>query len=67
MMAAERGGIVMLAEIAMRQALAHGQPATSAGASKKGGKELYDHPMMDSSDDWFPVWQKRLRRPFLVE
>jgi hypothetical protein len=26
MMAAERGGILMLAEIAMRQALAHGRP-----------------------------------------
>jgi hypothetical protein len=33
--AAEHGGIVMMADIAMRRALAHGQPKPSAAARKK--------------------------------
>jgi hypothetical protein len=39
MMAAERGGIVMLAEIAMRQALAHGPPNPTPGPRKKAVKK----------------------------
>ena len=38
-MAAERGGIVMLAEIAVRQALAHGQPKPSPAPRKKAAKK----------------------------
>jgi hypothetical protein len=37
--AAERGGIVMLAEIAMRQALAHGKPEPSRAPRKKAVKK----------------------------
>jgi hypothetical protein len=39
MMAAERGGIVMLAEIAMRQALAHGPPNPTPAPRKKAVKK----------------------------
>jgi hypothetical protein len=39
MMAAERGGILMLAEIAMRQALAHGQPKRTPAPRKKAVKK----------------------------
>jgi hypothetical protein len=39
MMAAERGGIVMLAEIAMRQALAHGRPTPAATPRKTAAKK----------------------------
>ena len=39
MMAAERGGILMLAEIAMRQALAHGQPERAPAPRKKAAKK----------------------------
>ena len=38
-MAAERGGILMLAEIAMRQALAHDQPKPAPAARKKAAKK----------------------------
>jgi hypothetical protein len=46
MMAAERGGIVMLAEIAMRQALAHGQPERAPAAPEEGGQEIPARPLM---------------------
>ena len=36
--AAERGGIVMLAEIAMRQALAHGRPKPPPAPRKRATK-----------------------------
>jgi hypothetical protein len=39
MMAAERGGILMLAEIAMRQALAHGRPKPAPTPLKKAVKK----------------------------
>ena len=39
MMAAERGGILMLAEIAMRQALAHGRPQPAPATRKKAVKK----------------------------
>jgi hypothetical protein len=39
MMAAERGGILMLAQIAMRQALAHGQPERAPAPRKKAAKK----------------------------
>jgi hypothetical protein len=39
MMAAERGGILMLAEIAMRQALAHGGPNPTPAPRKKAVKK----------------------------
>jgi len=39
MMAAERGGILMLAEIAMRQALAHGRPKPAPAPRKKAAKK----------------------------
>jgi hypothetical protein len=39
MMAAERGGILMLAEIAMRQALAHGRPMPVPALRKKAAKK----------------------------
>jgi hypothetical protein len=39
MMAAERGGILMLAEIAMRQALAHGRPKPAPAPRKKAVKK----------------------------
>ncbi len=39
MMAAERGGILMLAEIAVRQALAHGQPKPATAPRKKAVKK----------------------------
>jgi hypothetical protein len=39
MMAAERGGILMLAEIAMRQALAHGRPKPAPTPRKKAVKK----------------------------
>jgi hypothetical protein len=39
MMAAQRGGILMLAEIAMRQALAHGQPEPVPAHWKKAAKK----------------------------
>jgi hypothetical protein len=39
MMAAQRGGILMLAEIAMRQALAHGQPEPVPAHRKKAAKK----------------------------
>jgi hypothetical protein len=39
MMSAERGGIVMLGEIAMRQALAHGQPKLAPTPRKKAVKK----------------------------
>jgi hypothetical protein len=38
-MSAERGGILMLAEIAMRQALAHGQPKPAPTPRKKAVKK----------------------------
>jgi hypothetical protein len=38
-MAAERGGILMLAEIAMRQALAHGRPKLTPSPRKKKAKK----------------------------
>jgi len=37
--AAERGGIVMLAEIAMRQALGHGKPEPPRAPRKKAAKK----------------------------
>jgi hypothetical protein len=37
--AAERGGILMLAEIAMRQALAHGKPKPPREPGKKAAKK----------------------------
>jgi hypothetical protein len=40
MMAAERGGIVMMAWIAMRQALAAGKPTPSAEPRKKAAKKF---------------------------
>ena len=46
MMAAERGGILMLAEIAMRQALAHGQPERAPAAPEEGGQEIPARPLM---------------------
>ena len=39
LMAGERGGIVMLAEIAMRQALAHGKPEMPRAPRKKAAKK----------------------------
>jgi hypothetical protein len=39
MMAAERGGILMLAELAMRQALAHGRPVPPPAPRKKAVKK----------------------------
>jgi hypothetical protein len=39
MMAAERGGILMLAEIAMRQALAHSRPTPAPTPRKKAVKK----------------------------
>jgi hypothetical protein len=39
MMAAERGGILMLAEIAMRQALAHGRPVPPPAPRKKAARK----------------------------
>jgi hypothetical protein len=39
LIAAERGGILMLAEIAMRQALAHGQPKTAPAPRKKTARK----------------------------
>jgi hypothetical protein len=39
MMAAKRGGILMLAEIAMRQALAHGRPEPPPAPRKKAAKK----------------------------
>jgi hypothetical protein len=39
MMAAERGGIVMMAEIAMRQALAHRRPKLAPEPRKKATKK----------------------------
>jgi hypothetical protein len=39
MMAAERSGILMLAEIAMRQALANGRPKPAAAPRKKAVKK----------------------------
>jgi len=39
MMAAEPGGIVMLAEIAMRRALAHGRPERAPAPRKKPAKK----------------------------
>jgi hypothetical protein len=39
MVAAERGGILMLAEIAMRKALAHGQPTPPPAQRKKAVKK----------------------------
>ena|SRR5581483_2575490 len=39
MMAAERGGIPVLAEIAVRQALAHGQPKPATAPRKKAVKK----------------------------
>jgi hypothetical protein len=39
MMAAERGGILMLAEIAMRQALAHGRPKPAGRPPQKRRKK----------------------------
>jgi hypothetical protein len=44
-MAAERGGILMLAEIAMRQALTHGQPKPTDTA-EEGGQEVQARPMI---------------------
>ena len=38
-MAAERGGILMLAEIAMRQALAHGRPTPAPTPRKNAAKK----------------------------
>ncbi len=38
-MAAERGGILVLAEIAVRQALAHGQPKPATAPRKKAVKK----------------------------
>jgi hypothetical protein len=38
-MAAERGAILMLAEIAMRQALAHGRPTPAPTPRKKAAKK----------------------------
>ena len=39
MMAAECGGILMLAEIAMRQALVHGRPQSAPATRKKAAKK----------------------------
>jgi hypothetical protein len=39
MMAAEHGGILMLAEIAMRQALAHSRPKPAPAPRKKAAKK----------------------------
>ena len=39
MTAAERGGIVMLADIAVRQALAHGKPKSVAGPRKNAARK----------------------------
>ena len=39
MMSAEQGGIVMLAEIAMRQALNHGQPKPPPEPRRKAAKK----------------------------
>jgi hypothetical protein len=49
MMAAERGGILMLAEIAMRQALAHGRPTSAATPRKKAAKNVRDWNDLDRS------------------
>jgi hypothetical protein len=38
--AAARGGILMLAEIAMRQALARGQPRPDTGSAKEGEQKI---------------------------
>jgi hypothetical protein len=43
--AAERGGIMMLAEIAMRRALGHGRPQTDA---EEGGEDVSGHPVAHS-------------------
>lgn len=40
MTAAERGGILMMAEIAMRQAIAHGRPRSSAAPRKKAVRKF---------------------------
>jgi hypothetical protein len=45
MMAAERGGILMLAEIAMRQALAHGRPKPAGPPPRKKAEEIQRHPL----------------------
>jgi hypothetical protein len=48
-MAAERGGILMLAEIAMRQALTHGQPKPTRHRGRRRSRST------GSSDDHFPL------------
>ena len=40
MMAAERGSILMFAEIAMRQALAHGRPTPAPAPRKKASRKF---------------------------
>ena len=42
MMVAEHAGIPMLAELVMRQALAHGPPETSSSASQQDREEKSD-------------------------
>jgi hypothetical protein len=43
--AAERGGIMMLAEIAMRPPLGHGRPQADA---EEGGEDVSGHPVAHS-------------------
>ena len=43
--AAERGGIMMLAEIAMRRPLGHGRPEADA---EEGGEDVSGHPVAHS-------------------
>jgi hypothetical protein len=43
--AAERGGIMMLAEIAMRRALGHGRPQADA---EEAGEDVSGHPVAHS-------------------
>ena len=38
--AAERGGIVLMADIAMRQALSHGRPKPTPAPRKKAAKKF---------------------------
>jgi hypothetical protein len=48
--AAERGGIVMLAEIAIGQALAHGQPKPSPVRPRKSREEIQNSQVKDTFD-----------------
>jgi len=64
--AAERGGILMLAEIAIRQALAHGKPKPPGGSAEKGREEIQDRPMKDAFDQWWEWARKPLDSPLTI-